>query len=178
MGKSLTVDRARTLFDYDAESGRLFWKRRDTREFRSPRAANVWNGKLSGNVAGSINDGYVKVGVDGETYAAHRIIWLIETGAWPGQLDHINGDKADNRFVNLRDVTHAENMKNKARPRSNSSGCAGVSWEKAKGLWVARISVEGRLKTLGRSKEKKTAIELRKAAEAHYGYAPLHGRAA
>lgn len=72
------------------------------------------------------------------------------TGQWPAaEIDHINQRRADNRFANLRECTPAENMKNKTRYRSNTSGRPGVSWHRRIGAWQARIGHDGKRRHMG-----------------------------
>lgn len=177
MGKP-TLKRLLSLLSYDRENGVLYWRERPLSDFRNKNAWAAWNGKLKGKPAGSINDGYVCIGIDGKQYKAHRIIWFIETGEWPHEIDHDDGCKTNNRFSNLINVSHAVNMRNVPLRKTNKSGHHGVVWEKAKGLWVARIPIGGKLKTLGRSKDLSVAISLRQKAEFDLGYNSNHGRAA
>ena len=89
--------------------------------------------------------------IDEREYSAHRLAWLYVHGAWPtGQIDHINGDRGDNRISNLRDVTPALNTQNQRRAaRSNkSSGLLGVTANR--GRWLAQISIGGKSRNLGR----------------------------
>lgn len=174
----MTHEKALSLFEYDKENGRLFWRRRPLSDFKNKRACNTWNGKLAGKEVGCINDGYRAFNIDGVSYKTHRVIWFIETGEWPNEVDHDNGDTQDNRFANLNSGSHRQNMLNKAVPRTNKSGVPGVLWETSKRLWVARITDNGKLITLGRSKDKEKVIAMRKAAESALGYHRNHGRAA
>lgn len=65
--------------------------------------------------------GYAHVVVMGHTYAAHRVLWLLCTGSWPRfVIDHINGDRHDNRLANLRDVPHSENQLNQSYHRNGT----------------------------------------------------------
>lgn len=103
-----------------------------------------------GDIAGGPNpDGYQRVKISGKTYLTHRLVWLYETGSWPiNELDHINGNKQDNRIENLRDVTRSENLQNLYRPtRGNPSGFLGVSIRK--GMYCARIRTNGVLSYIG-----------------------------
>jgi hypothetical protein len=80
---------------------------------------------------------------------AHHVVWALATGAWPSdQIDHKNGNRADNRLENLREASSAENSQNQARLARNTSGFPGVNWDKQK--WVAKICVGGQQKYLGR----------------------------
>jgi hypothetical protein len=134
----MTTKRIVDLLSYDAETGFIYWK--------------VSNGRraVAGSKAGSKhNAGYTRIGIDGVDYLAHRIAWLLYTGDWPKfQIDHINGDRNDNRIVNLRDVTPAENTQNqKKSQRGSKSGTLGVFkvWNK----YRADISFNGQHKYLG-----------------------------
>ena len=86
------------------EDGVLYWKRRDG----DNREVNSWNGKHADKPAGSYDHkGYVVVRLDGSTYKAHRIIYLIQHGELAAELDvdHIDNDASNNRIENLRAVT-------------------------------------------------------------------------
>jgi hypothetical protein len=94
-----------------------------------------------GRIAGSRdNRGYWRVGVAGSVSAAHRLAWFYVYGEWPsGPLDHINGDRLDNRIANLRIATPAQNAANVARWRGNTSGYRGVVYHRQCGKWQAQI---------------------------------------
>lgn len=75
---------------------------------------------------------------------------MVLHGHWPdNEIDHINGDKTDNRACNLRLATHAQNMRNRPMKPGNKSGAKGVSWHKTNRKWVAQIQVNRRKKTIG-----------------------------
>ena len=129
---SLTQARLKELLHYDPETGLL---------------TNVTErgGKKAGATAGALRpNGYVQVCVDYSMYRAHRLAWLYMTGEFPpDDVDHINGVRNDNRWVNLRAATRGENMQNQRGPRSNSkSGLLGVSWSKQGKKWIAQIKVD------------------------------------
>ena len=109
---------------------------------------------------------------------AHQVAFAIMTGQWPeAQIDHVNGRRSDNRWRNLRPTDPAENARNTAISRSNSSGVVGVSWNREKRRWWAYIHPEkGRRHLLGSFRSKADAVAVRKAAERHYGYHQNHGR--
>lgn len=102
-----------------------------------------------GAKAGTLNGwGYIDVGVFGRKFRAHRLAWFYMTGAWPAkQIDHINGDRSDNRFTNLRLATPTENRAN-ARNRVNSkSGLKGAFL--VRGKWRSQIKKDGVTRSLG-----------------------------
>ncbi|EJO31270.1 hypothetical protein QWC_12623 [Achromobacter marplatensis] len=111
----------------------------------------------------------------------HRLAWLYHYGQWPkGQIDHIDGDRQNNRLHNLRDVSVAKNQQNRIRPtRRNTTGFIGVSFDASRGLFVAKISIAGKKKFLGRFHTALRAhVEyLNAKKEFHPGYAshtPTH----
>lgn len=115
--------------------------------------------------------GYLRGRCKSEVLYAHRVAWLLHHGRWPeGQIDHVNRDRTDNRISNLRDVTHAENMGNKKRYRTNSSGVAGVYYHRQRGRWAATLRKKT---TYHRTLEE--AIASRQAMLARSGFHPNHG---
>jgi HNH endonuclease len=102
-------------------------------------------------------------------------VWHLR---WPdGEIDHINGDRSDNRWENLRDATHAENHRNMRISKRNTSGRVGVSWGKAQQQWQAYISMDGKLLHLGFFGSWDDASSAREAAERHLGFHANHGSA-
>jgi len=100
----------RSILSYNPHTGVFKW-----RENLSPRARK-------GKVAGWLENGYRRIKIQNITYAAHRLVWLYQTGHLPDddkEIDHINNDRDDNRLVNLREVTHAENQLNRIDTKRN-----------------------------------------------------------
>ncbi len=121
--------------------------------------------------------GYFHGHILGALHKAHRIIWLLATKEWPKeQIDHINGNRSDNRICNLRDASSGENGRNRKRQNDNKTGVSGVTWSNAHLKWRARIHVNGKRLHLGYYENIEDAIAVRKEAEAKYGYHPNHGR--
>lgn len=138
-----TVDDLRQLMRYDPEIGKLFWKERARKWFKSDRDMRALNTRIAGKEAFTSLDskGYRQGKVLEFIFRAHRVAWAIETGVWPqGFIDHINGDRTDNTFSNLREATNAQNQWNSGAQVNNTSGFKGVSWRKRESVWVASIS--------------------------------------
>lgn len=176
-----TQARACAYFNYDPETGLFTIKERPRSEFSRPESFTR-HLKIVGNQVGSPNsNGYVKLHIDGEYHSAHRLAWLIMTGEvvpYPDfEIDHINGDRADNRWVNLRKVTKSENQRNSGQRVNNTSGIHGVNWKPKRtvtdpsaGRWVARIWNGPRHVYLGAFKTLHEASIARKAAERVLGF--------
>lgn len=136
----LTQSRLKELLHYDSETGKFTWQ------------MTLCNRAVKGNAAGHKNGrGYWCIGFGGMVYSAHRLAWLYVYGSFPkNDIDHINGDKTDNRISNLRDVETYVNCQNRKRARSgNRSGVLGVGWNKRIGKWAAQIRVSGKSKHIG-----------------------------
>ncbi|WP_273761537.1 HNH endonuclease signature motif containing protein [Aeromonas hydrophila] len=134
---------------------------------------------MPGCVAGCANSkGYLTVGINRKKHYVHRIIWEMFNSKIPDgmQIDHINGNKSDNRLENLRLASNQVNSKNQKRKSTNSSGLTGVSWDSQTGMWRAHITVNGKMKSLGRYKDKESALLARKDADARYYFHKNHGR--
>nr|WP_278374559.1 HNH endonuclease [Brucella anthropi] len=157
----------RDILHYDADTGILFWKQRPSKYFSDTPTRNKeghakwWNGRFAGKRACKSDGhrGYLRVSIFREEYPAHRVIWAMVHGAWPTKsIDHIDGDKANNRTSNLREATTAENNKNRA-PHGKSQ-YRGVSWRTRQNCWVSAIKTDGKVSFLGCFKEE---IEAAKA---------------
>lgn len=137
----LTVDRLRELFHYDPDTG-IFTRIKTSRNQAKP-----------GVVAGYVQNnerrrGYVVIGIDNKTYSCHRLAWLYVNGVWPEKnIDHINGDKSDNRITNLRDVSQSVNVKNARKPRNE--GILIGARKAPNGKWRAGITTDGKHAHLG-----------------------------
>ena len=124
----------------------------------------------AGRIAGTRHaKGYITISVRGRMMLAHRVAWLFVNGKWPSQqIDHVNGDKADNRIANLREATNAQNHCNRGPQKNNTSGVKGVYWFKPNRQWKAQIQVGGKQITLGYFHEFDAAVRCRKEAERKY----------
>ena len=135
------------------------------------RKINVGKG-LIGSVAGTLSpDGYVRVGVMYKMYLAHRLIWYMQTGAWPKhEVDHRNGNRADNRWRNLREATREQNIANSPARTTNKIGIKGVRWHVAGGAWQARMFLNGKDMHLGLfDTPEQAGAAYVKAAKKHFG---------
>lgn len=174
----------RELLDYNPETGKLHWRPRDS-SFFSPGSAGGpgacaagWNTRFAGKEAFTRKSvhGYAHGPVLGKTRTAHRVAWAIYYGEWPASnIDHINGERADNRIANLRLATVAENSRNLRLRRGNTSGCHGVRYNHSTSKWEARITCNYRQMHLGSFATKEEAIAVRREAEAAHGFSTNHG---
>lgn len=133
-----------------------------------------------GDTVGTVSKstGYVSVAINGRNYWAHRIAIIYMDGQIPSgmQVDHINGDRTDNRYKNLRIVSQIENRKNSAIRRDNSSGISGVNLDISRNKWAAFIYSDNKTISLGRFTSFFDACCARKSAENYYGFHANHGR--
>lgn len=176
----LSIDQIDLEACFEVRGGDLVWRQRPASHFKNAQGMNSFNRRFAGRVAGSVHKptGYVHVDVFGRKWKAHRLMWAVVFGEWPDQIDHINGNKADNRIANLRNVTHAENMKNRPRPKVNRSGVCGVHWQVSNSRWVAYLTSDGARKHLGTFCDWFDAVCARKSAENRSGFHANHGRSA
>lgn len=174
-----TPETLRKLLSYDPDTGLLTWKRRPIEMFATDRAGKIWNTRFCGKPAFKTdhNAGYRQGKISDKAYLAHRVAYAIHHGAWPAsQIDHINGDRSDNRIANLRNVTNAENARNRVLPTDNTSGHMGVSWDGRRCKWHSCIHVRGKRRHIGYFTDIEDAIAARAAADVQYGFHPNHGR--
>lgn len=154
----ITQQRLKELLDYEPETGIFTW-----------RVRNGNRTKVGGNAGGVNSYGYVQIRLDGSLYKAHRLAWLYMYGEMPSDMiDHINRKTGDNRICNLRIATNSQNQQNAGVRNDSTSGIRGVSWDKKRGKWCARIKAKDTRRHLGYFESIEEAIAVRCAAESKY----------
>lgn len=163
--KILTQEYLKQLLSYCPDTGVFTWL-----VDKGPRGKK-------GHAAGyHVSRGYFGIEIDQKPYKSHRLAFLYMNGSLPDhQVDHINHDRADNSWANLRLATSGTNSKNRTMQSNNTSGVTGVIWDKRKSAWRAVINVDRVKISLGYSQDKSKMIAARKAAEIKYGFHANHG---
>lgn len=156
----ITVETVRELLQYDPLTGEMTW--------RISKASFIKPGAIAGT---STKKGYRTITINYRIYGVHRLAWLMMTGSWPEhEIDHINGDPGDNRWINLRHATRSQNGMNTRCHIDNACGLKGVNWHKSNRRWRAAIKIDGRIKHLGLFDDKEAAhAAYQKAAEHAFG---------
>lgn len=173
----------RQLLDYDAATGTLYWRQRGISWFKEGRRSagalmRNWNARHAGKPAFTArhSNGYRHGTLLGKNYLAHRLIWTLICGEQPEVIDHINGDKNDNRIENLKSGSYSDNARNMPRLCNNSSGYTGVSKCSQTGRWRVMLWAGGYVHRLGRFDTVEEAAQVRRAAAERLGFHENHGR--
>jgi hypothetical protein len=148
--ENITFEDASNMFELNSKEGNLIWKVSNSNRVKIGDIAGHYNKKNKAIV----------VGINGNTYYAHRIIFLLVTGRWPdGEIDHIDGNRLNNVPSNLRECTRLQNQRNLGISARNKSGVKGVSWDSKRKLWFVCISTGKKTKALGRYNSLEDAAE-------------------
>lgn len=150
--------------DYDEETGDFTYKKK--------LAARINIGDVAGYIDAST--GYRRITVFGKKYYAHRLAFFYKTGRLPVGVDHIDHNKQNNAWNNLREADHKTNNRNLPINKRNTSGHNGISWC-VNNKWRASISVGNKTINLGEFEHIEEAIKERNRANVEYGYHVNHG---
>jgi hypothetical protein len=152
-----TIDELKSILHYSPETG-VFSAVVDR-----PRA------KAGEEVGTILPNGYVHIMVRGKFCKGHRLAWFYMTGEWPSeQIDHINGERSDNRWCNLRECSNEQNSLNRRKYRNNSTSVTGVYWHKKSQRYAASIDFNRKRINLGYFDSVEAAAVVRRAAELKY----------
>ena len=157
-----SLNRLNELFEY--RQGNLYNK--TNRNSRSKK----------GEIAGTYSGRYGNVFIDGHPYTIHRIIFFMNNEYSPEFIDHINGNKHDNRIENLREAKRTDNQHNRALNKNNTSGAKNVYWSETKQKWCAGLRHMGKKISLGVFDKLEDAIVIvTKFREENHGVFANHG---
>jgi HNH endonuclease/AP2 domain len=135
----LTQQELKSVLHYDEETGLWTWLQSTSFRVRVGAAAGYRR-----------SDGYLCIRLNTKLYLAHRLAWLYVRGHWPtANIDHVDGDKSNTRFGNLRSATQAQNTYNQRLKAKNTSGFKGAHWDISRNKWVAYITANRKRKHLG-----------------------------
>lgn len=156
------------ILDYDPLTGIFRWK--------VPRKKGAIR---PGTVAGSLDGrGYVQISIFGKRWKAHRLAWLLMTGKPPdGEIDHIDGVRANNVWSNLRAASHKQNGEKIKLRADNTSGFRGVCFDKRRGRWMSKVEHHKKQYNLGYFDSAEQAAQAARAKRAQL-FTHDHGRAA
>lgn len=154
----ITPSDVRKLFDYDPLTGGLSWKPRtpdmfSNGKYGADRVCAAWNARHAGRVPGTANtNGHIQILVHKRLRLAHQLIWAMVTDEWPSMdIDHIDCERSNNKWNNLRLATKVENTANRKATVRNKSGLKCVSFDKKSGRWRTDFTHNGRRRFMGYS---------------------------
>lgn len=142
--ENVLLKELKEVLDYNPNTGIFIWK------------IDICTGKNNNRIlvhkgerAGCVSNDYRYIKYNGKKYAEHRLAYLFTYGYIPEYIDHINGNKSDNRISNLRECTKAQNGQNKPKLSNNTSGYKGVFINPKSGKYIAKIRIDGDLCYIG-----------------------------
>lgn len=165
----LTQEKLIELINYDSETGIFTWKNRSENYFCNPGYCKAWNKRYAGKKTGNMSStGCLQICIDDVRYMAHRLAWLYIHGDMNSEcIDHINGDRTDNRLSNLRPATFVQNLMNAPSIAKRETGVRGVYWDKRGKCWRAACSISRKRVWLGKYYSLFDAAAARKSYEAN-----------
>lgn len=164
----ITQETVKTFFHYDPETGEFI------RRMFIDNQGNLY--PRSSPVRSKHQSGYYIASIEGKRYRVHHLIFIYMVGKPPeGFVDHVNGNRTDNRWGNLRVVTRQGNQKNQGVRKDCSSGRTGVYWYKPLMKYQAQITICGKRVHLGYYSDFESAVLARRAAEDRFDFHPNHG---
>ena len=157
--KDITQEELKEVLYYDRDNGNFYWIKK------------INNKTQLGAIAGADKEGYRRISINYKTYRSHRLAFLYIIGRFPlNEVDHINRKKSDNRWVNLREVTHSQNQRNSSIKTKHTTGFKGVA--KSGNRYMARIHNKhlGSFKTAKEAHEayKRSSLLLHKEYSIYY----------
>ena len=180
MNKHLSQEFLSKIIDYNESTGVFTWKKRNPSDFlhkKNPcRSCACFNASFAGKKAGSIlrtprsKTYYIAIKIDGKSYKAHRLAFILKTGSCPEEVDHIDHTGTNNSWSNLRASNKFDNAKNHPIQKSNKTGVAGVNWHKSAKKWQVRANDNGSRVDLGRYDSFEKAVSVRRDYEKKFGY--------
>ena len=136
----VTQERLKELFDY--QDGQLIWTVKKAQSIKIGTAAGWANRDVHGQQ-------YMNIELDGKSYKSHRLVFMYHHGYFPKRVDHIDGNRFNNRIENLREVTASQNAQNSKFRKNNKSGFKNVHFEKRNQKWRVLLQVDGVAKSFG-----------------------------
>lgn len=172
--KTVSPEDLKRLLRYEPDTGKLFWLPRPLEFFRdgagrytATRAKSIFDTSFANKEALTARNpsGYARGNLFGRNVMAHRAAFCLMRGAWPAhQIDHVNGVRDDNRWVNLREATNQQNQYNSSSAKGSMSRFVGVSLCKRSLRWTAYICPDGTKIHLGNFRTEEEAARARDVA--------------
>jgi hypothetical protein len=181
----IPIDVLKALIFIDESTGNIYWKERSDHFFKSKKRsaksnASAWNKVYKNKLAFNFitRSGYLKGTLFGRKFYAHRVVYAYFNNVWPVQIDHIDGNKLNNKLSNLRNVDQSTNSKNLPKSKSNTTGFTGVHFDNRRKKFIAKLMVNKRSIHIGEFTSLDEAISARKNANINYSFHENHGRIA
>jgi hypothetical protein len=156
----LTQDYLKECLTYDPETGIFTWNERPVHHFKSQGFCDHWNKRFANkDITGVSDQGYIRMEINNRPYKAHRFAFLYMEGYLPEHgVDHIDRNRLNNKWINLREVGKKCNGQNCNLSKANKSGVTGVRWDKRLNRWISQIGINYERKNLGYFKDLDEAV--------------------